>query len=419
MRSIMHVDVNSAFLSWMTVELLKQGHETDYREVPAVVAGDPTSRHGIILASSLPAKRLGVRTAMTLNEAKRRCPELIVLKPDYDLYIRNSKDFYDILYDFSPVIERYSIDECYVDYTASRNLFGDPVAAAHTIKDRIYNELGFTANIGVSTNKLLAKMGSELEKPNKVHTLFPSEIAGKMWQLDIQELFFCGRATSTKLRRIGINTIGEIAKTDLATIQAVLKPAHGRLIHDYANGIDESPVVPNAEAEAQKEVSHATTLPRDVSSKQEAHEVLLAISERVGTRLRKMGRSARFMGLVIRSSDLNWYQHQEALEAPISTTNQIYKEAKRLFATMWKGEPVRQLGIRLGGLSEDCNEQMNMFASDSTEKQRALDSTVDNIRKLYGKEAIKRATLTNTELTKTLADSKGSSDEDTNYRILG
>ncbi|MDR1087837.1 MAG: DNA polymerase IV [Coriobacteriales bacterium] len=414
MRSILHIDANSAYLSWTAMDMLERGHPHDYREMPAVVAGDPESRHGIILAKSLSAKRYGISTAMSLYEARKRCPELVVLKPDYELYIRQSRAMYEILYDFSPAIERYSIDECYMDYTASRGLFGDPVEAAHTIKDRIHKELGFTVNIGVSINKLLAKMGSELEKPNKVHTLYPSEMAEKMWPLDVQELFYCGRATASKLRRIGIHTIGEIAQADVATLEAVLKPSHGRLIHNYANGIDTSPVVPQNE-EIQKGVGNSTTLPRDVTSKREAHEVLLAIADRVGARLRKLNRSARLIGLVVRSSDLAWYQHQSMLDTPISTTTQIYEEAKRLFHVMWKGEPVRQLGIRLSELCANTNQQLTLFGDETAEKQRALDSTVDSIRSMYGNEAIMRGTLTNVELPSTLADTN----DDGGYLMLG
>lgn len=414
MRSIMHIDANSAYLSWTAMDLLERGHAQDYREVPAVVAGDPKSRHGIILAKSLPTKKYGIYTAMTLYEAKKRCPDLIVLKPDYDLYVRYSRAMYEILYDFSPAVERYSIDECYLDYSASRGLFGDPVKAAYTLKDRIQNELGFTVNVGVSVNKLLAKMGSELEKPNRVHTLYPSEMAEKMWPLDVEDLFYCGRATSEKLRRIGIKTIGQIAQADLATIQAVLKPAHGRLIYNYANGIDES-IVALQETEIQKGVGNSTTLPKDAVSKREVHEVLLALSERVGARLRKLGRSARLVGLVVRSSDLAWYQHQSMLDTPISTTNQIYHEAKRQFELMWKGEPVRQLGIRLSELCASVNLQMSLFNNEETEKQRAIDSTVDSIRSIYGNEAIMRGTLTNAELPSALADAK----DDGGYLMMG
>ena len=410
----MHIDANSAYLSWTAIDLLERGHPMDYREVPAVVSGNPENRHGIILAKSLPAKAYGISTAMTLNEAQKRCPGLIVLKPDYDLYVRYSRAMYDILYDFSPAVERYSVDECYLDYSASRGLFGDPVQAAERIRSRIHKELGFTVNVGVSVNKLLAKMGSELLKPNRVHTLYPSEMPEKMWPLDILELFYCGRATAAKLRRIGINTIGEIARSDLATIQAVLKPAHGRLIHDYANGIDESPVVPQ-NSEFQKGIGNSTTLPRDVTSRREVYDVLLALSDRVGSRLRKLGRSARLIGLVMRLGDLSWHQHQSMLDTPIFTTQQIYEESKRLFSALWKGEPVRQLGIRLSELCAETQYQMSIFEDEGTEKQRALDSTIDRIRSMYGSEAIMRGTLANVDLPVALSDA----DDDGGYLMMG
>jgi len=411
----MHIDANSAYLSWTALDLLERGHHIDYRRIPAVVAGDPTNRHGIILAASIPAKRkFGIRTAITLFEAQKRCPDLVVLKPNYDLYVHYSRAMYEILNDFSPAIERYSIDECYLDYSASRRLYGDPVQAAYKLKDRIHKELGFTVNVGVSVNKLLAKMASEMEKPNKVHTLYPSEMEEKMWPLDVQELFYCGRATAAKLRRIGINTIGEIARSDLATIQAVLKPAHGTLIYNYANGIDDSPVLPQ-DADLQKGVGNSTTLPRDVSSKREVHDVLLALSERVGTRLRRLGRSARLIGVTVRSGDLSWYGHQSMLDTPIATTQQIYNEAKKLFGVMWKGEPVRQLGIRLSELCTDTNQQLVLFEDTEDQKQRSIDSTLDSIRSIYGSEAIMRGTLLNVNLPTALGDA----DDDGGYLMMG
>lgn len=416
MKSIMHIDANSAYLSWSAVWLLEHGETQDLREVPAVVAGDPKSRHGIVLASSLPAKKFGIYTAMTLFEAKKCCPNLVVIKPDYDLYVNNSRALYNILYDFSPLVERYSIDECYMDYTASRALFGDPVKAAYALKDRVQRELGFTVNVGVSTNKLLAKMASELEKPNRVHTIYPSEVQEKMWPLDVQELFCCGRATAKKLRRIGINTIGELAQTNLLTLQAVLGSAHGALMYQYANGVDESVVV-DQDSDIQKDISNSTTLPRDLTTKQEAYELLLAISERVGARLRKLDRCARLIGLVIRTKDLAWHQQQRIFDTPLYTSQQIYQEAKKIFDSLWEREPVRQLGIRLSELCLNSNKQMSIFETEdkAIERQRVIESAVDSIRNLYGENAIMRGTLTNVELPSALSEAK----EEGNFRMLG
>ena len=243
-RIIFHIDVNSAYLSWEAVHRIQHGDLLDLRTVPSVVGGNPETRHGIILTKSIPAKKYNIQTGETIYTAKAKCPELIIVPPNYGLYMQCSRAFGNILREYLPLVEQYSIDEYFVDFTNMGRIYANPVEAAYKIKERIKEELGFTVNIGISTNKILAKMASELKKPDKVHTIFPHEIADKMWCLPIEELFMVGRATAKKLRSRAINTIGDSAQTDLKMVKLFLK-SHGVLVWNYANGNDISPVREN------------------------------------------------------------------------------------------------------------------------------------------------------------------------------
>ncbi|MBS6759991.1 DNA polymerase Y family protein, partial [Hungatella hathewayi] len=245
-RTIFHVDVNSAFLSWEAVYRLKHlGGRLDLRTVSAAVGGDVTRRHGIILAKSIPARTYGIKTGETVCSALKKCPELVLVPPNYNLYQRSSDALIRLLKEYTPLVEQYSIDEAYMDMTESRALFGPPKEAAEKIRERILCELGFTVNIGVANNKLLAKMASDFKKPNRVHTLWKEEIPMKMWPLPVSELFFIGRATYRKLKGIGITTIGELARSDPDILRRHLGK-QGEVIWGFANGIDLSAV----EAEA-------------------------------------------------------------------------------------------------------------------------------------------------------------------------
>ena len=224
MRIIYHIDVNSAFLSWQACHMLKTTPDSvDIRTIPSVIGGSEKLRHGIVLAKSSPAKKYNIQTAETLVSARKKCPGLVIIPPDYEIYVRYSSRFIDLLQQYAPVIEQYSIDEVFCDMTGTEKLYGNPVDFAHRLKNIIKKELGFTVNIGVSENKLLAKMASDFEKPDKVHTLFPSEIREKMWPLPVNELFFAGKSSVAKLHSLGIHTIGELASTDVSILRSVLK----------------------------------------------------------------------------------------------------------------------------------------------------------------------------------------------------
>lgn len=253
--------------------------------MPSVVGGNPETRHGIVLAKSIPAKKFNIQTGESIFSAKAKCPKLIIVPPNYHLFMQCSSALGDVLRQYSPVVEQYSIDEYFLDYTHSAGLFGDPIKTAHLIKDRIKNDLGFTVNIGISSNKLLAKMAGELKKPDMVHTLFPEEIAEKMWPLPVEELFMIGSATAKKLKSRSIYTIGDLAHCDPKVIKLFLK-SHGMLIWNYANGYDLSPVRKNRRIVI-KGIGNSSTIAFDIENRETAHLALLSLTETVAARLRQ------------------------------------------------------------------------------------------------------------------------------------
>ncbi len=393
MRLIFHIDANSAYLSWTAAAMLEKGYPIDIREIPAVISGDPLNRHGIILAKSIPAKQYGIATGQSLFEAKQKCPGLAVFPPNYDLYMLCSNAMYRILLEYSPLVERYSIDECFLDYTASQSRFGDPVETAHEIKDRIRKELGFTVNVGVSCNKLLAKMGSELKKPDRVHTLWPKEIEKKMWPLPVGELYMVGRATTQKLQKININTIGDLANADLNHMKALLKTP-GIMVWEFANGIDDMEVTLNSDI-IQKGVGNSTTINHDVPDRTEALMILLALTERVAMRLRRLGYMATLVSVSVKTDGFVHYSHQMKLPNCINTTTEIFEYVCMLFDQCWKGEPVRKLGVHVSGFQETDARQYSIFDKGDTEKLQALDKVVDKIREKYGTRSIIRGSFAN------------------------
>lgn len=395
MGIIMHVDANSAYLSWTAIDLIEKGYRIDIRTVPAVIAGNPENRHGIILAKSIPAKKYKISTGDSLFEAMGKCPELLIFPPDYNLYLSCSDAMFEILSDYTPLVQRYSVDECFIDFTRSEKKFGSPVEVAYEIKKRIKSQLGFTVNIGISTNKLLAKMGSELEKPDKVHSLFLHEIKDKMWPLPIRELFMVGRATARKLNAININTIGDLAKANPEHMKALLK-SHGLLVWQYANGIDNSPVLLNEDI-LQKGVSNSMTISYDVVKKHEVYSFILSLAERVGMRLRRLNFMASLISISVKTDSFVRYSHQLQLSSYIDSTSDIYQYSCTLFDQCWRGEPVRQIGISVSSLTSNNLRQTSLFDKDNIEKIILLDKTVDDIRKKFGETALIRGIFANSE----------------------
>lgn len=392
MRTIFHVDVNSAFLSWEAVYRLHHlGGTVDLREQVSAVGGDMAMRHGIILAKSIPAKKYGIKTGETILEARQKCPQLLLVPPNYNLYEKCSAAFLEILRQYSPVVEQYSIDEAFVDMTDSLSLWGAAEETANRIREQIKSELGFTANIGVSENKLLAKMASDFRKPNRVHTLWKKEVPIKMWPLPVSDLFFVGRATFKKLYMLGIYTIGDLAAADPLMLKSHLKK-HGEVIWGFANGRDVSVVQPDPPEN--KGYGNSTTIAFDVTDAATAKLVLLALSETVGKRLRAAGVRAEVIAVGIKTFDLGYASHQMTMETATDITIEIHRYACRLFDELWDGRPIRHLGIHTSRVRDGMNmRQMDMFDTRDYDRIHKMDQTVDEIRRRYGNDSIMRASF--------------------------
>lgn len=403
---IFHIDVNSAYLSWSALEKLKSGSNIDLRTIPSIIGGDEKSRHGIVLAKSIPAKKYGIHTAEPVASALRKCPTLVIEPPDHELYHRYSHAMMELLYSFTPDLEQVSIDECYLDFTPIAHLYSSPEEAAVLIRDRIFDTLHFTVNIGIAHTKVLAKMASDFEKPGKIHTLYPEEIPGKMWPLPVSDLFMVGRRSAEKLTGFGIRTIGELAHTDPAFLTTHFK-SHGRLMWEFANGIDDSPVL--SEKQEAKGIGNSTTLREDITDPEKAKKILLALCESVSERLRSAGQLAGTVTVEIKYHDFTKASHQAQTLSPCNTANELYQLACSLFISLWDGRPIRLLGVRssrlvaetepiqlsifdlpMTGTKEKTNADIRM---PSPEKLKQLDTALDSIRKKYGKDAIRRGQI--------------------------
>ena len=392
-RVIFHVDANSAFLSWTAVHRVKVlGEKTDLRDIPSVVAGDKENRHGIILARSTPAKKCGIKTGEPLFQALEKCPELVVVPPDYSLYVEASRHFVAMLRQFSPNVEQYSIDEAWVDMTGTERLFGAPRLAAEKMRQRIYDELGFTVNVGISTNKLLAKMAGDFEKPNKVHTLFPEEVPEKMWPLPVRDLFLVGGATEAKLKKLGIYTIGELAKAELSVLRHRLGK-HGETIWHFANGRNADAVMP--EPAENKGYGNSVTTAMDVTTHDMAYQVLLSLCETVAARMRKDGKCGSCICVHLRTHEFHHFSHQTLLHGATNITAELFRAVCTVFDEAWDGQtPLRQLGVQVTRLAAEPYQQYDLFSGMSPvqyERKLRLDEAVDSLRDKFGEDIIRRA----------------------------
>lgn len=385
-KIIFHVDVNSAFLSWTAVDRLKRGEEIDLRTIPAIIGHD--EGRGVVLAKSELAKKYNIITGESIFIAKRKCPSIAIFHPDFNIYSHFSKAMMKLLEDYTPHIEQYSIDECFMDM--SNYLEDEPIKVATQIKKRIYEELGFTVNVGISCNKILAKMASDLKKPDMVHTLFPAEVKTKMWPLKVGELFMVGRRSLGKLNEIGIFTIGDLAKYNEITLKKIFK-SYGSVIWNYANGIDNSEVQSNDDYQI-KIISNSNTFSRDISNASEAHRALISLCDNVSSRLRKTNRYCMSISVNVKDSTFKNYSHQKKLKNPTNSTKLIYDTARELFDDVWKGESIRLLGVALSNLEYEENEQMSMFSDVNIDKKnKALDKVIDELRSKYGENAVVRS----------------------------
>ena len=387
-RQILHVDVNNAFLSWLAVYKLNNGEKIDIREQVAVIGGDETKRSGIVLAKSQKAKQFGIVTGETLYSARSKCKNVQVYQGDFKIYREYSNKLFQLLSEYTDKIERFSIDECFLDMT--QYLRNDTlINRAMEINKRVKEELGFTVNIGVSHNKLLAKMASDFTKPDKIHTLYANEIRQKMWHLPVSELFMLGRRTVPKLQNMQIRTIGDLANTNKELLTKKFGK-HGLQMWEYANGIDNSEV--KYLQEKPKGIGNSITLPENISEIEKLEEILLSLSEQVTYRLRKYKMKAKVVNVQLRTKDFVDSSHQEKLEYPTASTKEIYKKAKKLLINMYKPyTPIRLVGLRVDGLEENEMQQTTLFEPKEDKKQEKLDKVIDEFKNKYGYNFITRA----------------------------
>lgn len=387
-KQILHVDVNNAFLSWTAVNMLENGSKIDIRTIPSVIGGDESQRHGIVLAKSPIAKQFEIKTGEPIYFARKKCPNVQIFKSDFKVYKKYSENLYNLLSEYTDKIERFSIDECFMDltqYLNGRNLLD----VAYEISKRTKEELKFTVNVGVAHNKLLAKMASDFQKPNRVHTLLNQlEIQNKMWILPISELFMVGKKTLPKLYNIGIKNIGDLANYD----QSVLVKKFGKFgkqMWEYANGIDNSDV--EYIQQDPKGIGNSVTLAQDIVNIEKLDEILLVLTEQVSYRLRKHKLFAQVISVQVKNSEFKVFSHQKKIDYPENTTKGIYKIAKELLEDLYKGDSIRLIGIRVEKLCDEKEIQLSLFTSIDNKKQEKLDKTLDSIREKYGENYITRA----------------------------
>ena len=394
-KQILHVDVNNAFLSWTAVEMLKNGSDIDIREIPAIIGGDETKRSGIVLAKSMKAKECGIKTAQTIYQARAKCPGLKIYPSNFKIYKQYSNKLYELLLQYTDKIERFSIDECFLDMT--NYLMQDTLEnKAKEISRRVKEELGFTVNIGIAPNKLLAKMASDFTKPDRIHTLYKEEIPTKMWPLPVSELFMLGKKTVPKLYNMQIKTIGDLAKTSKETLSKKFGK-HGIQMWEYANGIDNSEV--QYKKEKPKGIGNSITLPENVEQIEKLEEILLALAEQVTYRLRKYDLLAKTVNVQLKTNNFEDTSHQGKLDNPTATTKEIYEKAKKLLNQMYhKPMKIRLIGLRVDNLIEKENMQISLFQEPKNDKQEKLDKVVDELKNKYGYNKITRAGKMNTEI---------------------
>ena len=395
-KILFHIDVNNAFLAWEAVYRLKEDPDSiDLREIPSAIGGRQDDLRGVITAKSIPCKKYGVITGESVADAKRKCPVLKLFPGNHKVYREYSNAFFEILKEYTPDVKKYSIDEAFMDITGTEKLWGEPLVAANNLRERIYNELGFTVNIGISSNKLLAKMASDFEKPNRVHTLFPDEVPAKMWPLPVSDLFGIGKSATAKLKTYGIETIGDLANTDFEALTNIWGK-YGIDMWRSANGFssDELQLV----SPPAKSYGNSTTVSKNISDVDTASNVLLSLAESVGTRLRKDNVKIEVIATTIRYSNFAQESHQKTLNDATNITKEIHQVALDLFKATWDYKtPIRHLGISTSRVKAgDDFKQVSLFdmvANSNSQKLEKADTMVDDIRKKYGSKAIKRGTL--------------------------
>ena len=391
-RIIFHIDVNNAFLSWTAVKMLQEGSNIDIRTIPSIIGGDETKRKGIVLAKSPIAKKYGIKTAETIYSARQKCKNLQIYNSDYEYYKETSKKLFTYLKKYSPSMEQISIDECFLDMSNMHYIYNDLEDLAYQIKDDIKNKFGFTVNIGIGNNKLLAKMASDFEKPNKVHTLYQDEIETKMWPLPVGDLFMVGKKSSEKLNKFGIYSIYDLAHTDIMFLKRNFG-IFGTTMWEYANGIDNSKVIPHNEKDA-KSISISETLETDISDKNKLKKILLHQSEKICRSLRKKEKYARSIGITLKNSKFYKYSKQTKLNNSVNSTIAVYQEVIKLFDSIYNGEKIRNIGIKLSDFTEQLETQLSLFDT-NIQKKDQISPILDDIKDKYGDNIIILASLYN------------------------
>lgn len=391
-RIIFHVDVNNAFLSWTAVDFLNKGCSVDIRKIPAVIGGDERKRSGIVLAKSPVAKRYGIVTAETLYSARKKCPTVKVFPPNFEVYYEKSNLFYNYLTQYTPLIERFSVDECFLDMTGTNYLYKDYIKLAYKIKNEIKEKFGFTVNVGVGNNKLCAKMASDFAKPDKVHTLFEDEVESKMWPLPVGDLFMVGKSTALVLTRLKINTIGDLAHTDINKLKKYFKN-QASFLKNSAMGIDFSKV--EIRSNKRDSISVSETLPYDVSDVEELKEVLLRQTEEVGRQLRRQKEYTGNIAITYKNNLFQTYSHQTTLHNVTDSNEDIYRCVIELLEKSWKKDPIRLIGVRLGDLTDKRNNQLTIFDEyiEEEEKDNNIQKILDDINEKYGDASIMPASI--------------------------
>ncbi|RKM57351.1 DNA polymerase IV [Butyrivibrio sp. X503] len=410
---IFHVDVNSAFLSWSAVKQLREEPgSVDLRTIPSAVGGDVKTRHGIITAKSIPAKKYGIVTGEPVVKALQKCPNLVMVGSDFNFYRECSHAFIDILHKYAPVVAQVSIDEAYMDMTGTRSMYQDletpdcpfPICVARKIKDEIRDTLGFTVNVGISDNKLLAKMASDFTKPDRIHTLFPNEIEEKMWPLPIGDLYGCGGSTASRLNSLGIRTIGDAANADYEMLTGILGENAGSYIYASANGIGSSHV--SDSYEEAKSYSNETTLSSDLNADnydKDIVPVLKYLSEKVSSRLRRDEVFGRTITLSVKTGNFKRHSSQMQLDNSTSDAAEIYKYSKYLADKLLLGEEglfiygevVRLVGVGVSKLDDGSYRQMSLFdeAFSTDDKTKKLGKMADELADKFGKNTVIKGSL--------------------------
>ena len=392
---IFHIDVNNAFLSWTAVYLLENGEKEDIRTIPSIIGGDEKSRHGIVLAKSPVAKKYKIVTAETIYSAKKKCPTLKIFPPNYHWYQEKSQELMNYLRNYSPTLEQLSIDECFLDMTGMEYIYKDFIKLAYQIKEEIKEKFKYTVNVGIANNRLCAKMASDFEKPDKVHTLFQNEIVTKLWPKDLEHLFMCGKKTQESLNQMGILTIGDLARVEKSTLEKQFK-SQGTYLYYASRGIEEKRI--ESPKNKNQSISTTETLLFDSSDQDYLKDILFRQTEELTKELREKKLYVKTIGVIWKNNKFISYSAQNSLITPTNNTKEIIKTVYNVFDENYKEDEIRLIGVRLSNLTSVKKEKIQISIFDEEkeeleEEDESIQKTMDEINKKFGKSIIKPASL--------------------------